>query len=155
MKIIKSIDHKRLQSSFYEKLFHILRYFNLFIEKKLFNFYTNIVGTIPLIICSNMDIVHKPFAKNYRSILRIKCVITGPVSPKKYITTQKRKYPHTPTNKQIKIPPTSTITIFYDTIYQNNSLSQSNGRFSVQAVDSDSVRHYPCQTKAVAGLTQH
>ena len=38
----------RLQSSIYEKLIYIKRYFNLFIEKKLFNFYTNIVGTIPL-----------------------------------------------------------------------------------------------------------
>ena len=48
MKIISSIDHKRLQLSFYEKLIYILRYFNLFIEKKLFNFYNYIVGTIPL-----------------------------------------------------------------------------------------------------------
>ena len=38
MKIIKSIDDKRLQSSFYEKLIYILRYVNLFIEKKIVQF---------------------------------------------------------------------------------------------------------------------
>ena len=48
VKIIKSIDYKRLQSSFYEKLIYIYRYFNLIIEKKMFNFYTYIVGTIRL-----------------------------------------------------------------------------------------------------------
>ena len=36
--MIKSIDHKRLQSSFYEKLIYIKRYFNLFIEKKIVQF---------------------------------------------------------------------------------------------------------------------
>ena len=38
MKIIKSIDDKRLQSSFYEKLIYIERYFNLFIEQKIVQF---------------------------------------------------------------------------------------------------------------------
>ena len=38
MKIIKSIDHKRLQSSFYEKLIYIQRYLNLFIEKRIVQF---------------------------------------------------------------------------------------------------------------------
>ena len=50
MKIIKSIDDKRLQLSFYEKLIYIKRYFNIFIEKKLFNFHTNIVGTVRIMI---------------------------------------------------------------------------------------------------------
>ena len=45
MKIIKIINDKRLQSSFYEKLIYIQRYFNLFIEKNV-NFYTNIVGPV-------------------------------------------------------------------------------------------------------------
>ena len=44
MKIIKSIDDKRLQSSFYEK--NDISTFLL--KKKLFNFYTNTVGTIRL-----------------------------------------------------------------------------------------------------------
>ena len=49
MTIIKSIDHKRLQSSFYEKLNLYLTIFQPFyLKKKLFNFYINIVGTIPL-----------------------------------------------------------------------------------------------------------
>ena len=48
MLIIESIDYKRLQSSFYEKSIYIQQYYNLFIEKKLFNFYTYIVGTIRL-----------------------------------------------------------------------------------------------------------
>ena len=48
MKIIKSIDHKRVQSSFYEKLILYLSIFQPLLKKKLFNFYTNIVGTIPL-----------------------------------------------------------------------------------------------------------
>ena len=45
MKIIKSIDDKRLQSSFYEKLIDISTFL---LKKKLFNFYTNIVSTIRL-----------------------------------------------------------------------------------------------------------
>ena len=65
MKIIKSIDHKSVQSSFYEKLIYIYRYFNLFIEKKLFNFYTNIVGTIPLTISQQYCAVLK---LNYSSL---------------------------------------------------------------------------------------
>ena len=35
---MKSIDDKRLQSSFYERLIYIKRYFNLFIEKKIVQF---------------------------------------------------------------------------------------------------------------------
>ena len=50
MKIIKSIDHKRLQSSFYEKLIIFNDISTFLLKKKLFNFYTNIVGTIPLSI---------------------------------------------------------------------------------------------------------
>ena len=48
MKIIKSIDHKRLHSSFYEQLIYIYGYFNLFIEFFFFQYYTNILGTIRL-----------------------------------------------------------------------------------------------------------
>ena len=48
MKIIKSIDHKHLQSSFYEKLIYINDISTFLLKKKLFNFNTNIVGTIRL-----------------------------------------------------------------------------------------------------------
>ena len=34
----KSINHKGLQSSFYEKLIYIQRYFKLFIDKKIVQF---------------------------------------------------------------------------------------------------------------------
>ena len=43
VKIIKIIDHKRLQSSFYVKLIYIQRYFNLFIEKKNCSIFTHIL----------------------------------------------------------------------------------------------------------------
>ena len=48
MKIIKSIDDKRLQSSFYENKFIFNDISTFLLKKKLFNFYTNIVGTIRL-----------------------------------------------------------------------------------------------------------